>query len=91
MDTNHIGDRAVEGALDNPELYRLIREVVETGGAYLSNIQHHCEAHGFNKSSLVVHHLNRMIQRREIRQKDDDMEHDWEYRKGIKWEEYGLS
>ena len=66
-------------------LNQSIKVCVEINGDPTSEMIHnYCRTYGFSDEDISKE-LKRMVEIAELRMKDDDIDHDWAYRKGSKW------
>ena len=71
--------------MSSPSLNQIIREVVnDVGDPLMSHITGFVTLQGWG-SEEVRKEVLAMVDRGELRMKDDDIDHDWTYRKGRNW------
>ncbi len=70
------------------KLRQIIRECVEEiGDPLISHICTRTAPFGFDYEKTRTE-VNAMVQRRELRMKEDDIDHDWSYRRGRNWDKH---
>jgi hypothetical protein len=66
-------------------LNQFIRTCVTVNGDPTSEMIHnYCKTYGFFDEDIKKE-LKAMVERSELRMKDDDIDHDWSYREGRNW------